>query len=131
MLGERLTRIPGASDVFLGGVIAYANEIKTALLGVPAAAIDAHGAVSEDAARAMATGARARTGADIGVGITGIAGPDGGTPDKPVGTVWIAVDLDGELRASRLHSWGDRQEVRQRAAQAALNLVRKMLATGD
>ncbi|HEX8725088.1 MAG TPA: competence/damage-inducible protein A, partial [Gemmatimonadaceae bacterium] len=86
MLGERLTRIPGASDVFVGGVIAYSNRLKTALLGVPAALIDAHGAVSEEVARAMATGARARTGADIGVGITGIAGPDGGTPEKPVGT---------------------------------------------
>lgn len=131
MLGERLTRIPGASDVFVGGVIAYSNRMKTALLGVPAALIDAHGAVSEEVARAMATGARARTGADIGVGITGIAGPDGGTPEKPVGTVWLAVDVGGECRAARLHSWGDRQEVRQRAAQAALNLVRKVLGGGS
>ncbi|MGH7667879.1 MAG: nicotinamide-nucleotide amidohydrolase family protein, partial [Gemmatimonadaceae bacterium] len=129
LLGERLTRIPGASDVFVGGVIAYADRIKTALLGVPAATIEAHGAVSEQVARAMATGARERTGAAIGVGVTGIAGPDGGTPEKPVGTVWIAVDFAGEVKASRLQSWGDRQEVRQRAAQAALNLVRKMLST--
>lgn len=127
LLGERLTRIPGASDVFVGGVIAYANEIKTSLLDVPASTIDAHGAVSEEVARAMATGARERTGAEIGVGITGIAGPDGGTPEKPVGTVWLAVDFAGEVRAALMHSWGDRQEVRQRAAQAALNLVRKVL----
>ena len=129
MLGERLTRTPGSSDVFVGGVIAYSNALKTALLGVPAAAIDEHGAVSEEVARAMATGARDRTGADIGIGITGIAGPDGGTPEKPVGTVWIAADLNGTVKASLMHSWGDRQEVRQRAAQAALNLVRKGLAT--
>lgn len=130
MLGARVTRIPGSSDVFAGGVIAYANEIKTSLLGVAADLIRAHGAVSEEVARAMASGARARTGAEIGVGITGIAGPDGGTPEKPVGTVWIAADVRGDARAALLHSWGDREEVRQRAAQAALNLVRRMLA-GD
>ncbi len=128
MVGERLTRIPGASDVFVGGAIAYANEIKTSLLGVPAATIRAHGAVSEPVARAMATGARERTGAGIGLAVTGIAGPDGGTPEKPVGTVWIAADVAGDVRAVPLHLWGDRQEVRQRAAQAALNLVRRMLA---
>jgi len=128
LLGERLTRIPGSSEVFVGGVIAYANAIKTSLLGVPAELIDAQGAVSEPVARAMAAGARHRTGASIGIGITGIAGPDGGTPEKPVGTVWIAADVAGDARAAQLHSWGDRQEIRQRAAQAALNLVRKMLA---
>jgi nicotinamide-nucleotide amidase len=125
MLGERLTRTPGSSDVFLGGVIAYANEIKSGLLGVPSSVIREHGAVSEQVAAAMATGARDRTGAEIGIGITGIAGPDGGTPEKPVGTVWIAVDFAGEVSSALLKSWGDRQEVRQRAAQAALNLVRK------
>lgn len=128
MLGERLTRIPGSSDVFVGGVIAYSNALKTALLGVPPGLIDEHGAVSEAVARAMATGARDRTGAEVGIAITGIAGPDGGTPQKPVGTVWIAADLNGAVKASLMHSWGDRQEVRQRAAQAALNLVRKGLA---
>ncbi len=131
LLGERLTRTPGASDVFVGGVIAYANAIKTALLGVPPTTIDAHGAVSEEVARAMATGARERTDAEIGVGITGIAGPDGGTPEKPVGTVWLAVDVAGEVRAALMQSWGDRQEIRQRAAQAALNLVRKLLGDGS
>jgi nicotinamide-nucleotide amidase len=127
MLGERLTRTPGASDVFLGGVIAYANEIKSGLLGVPLAMIREHGAVSEQVAGALASGARDRTGAEIGIGITGIAGPDGGTPEKPVGTVWIAVDFSGEVTLALLKSWGDRQEVRQRAAQAALNLVRKAI----
>ena len=127
MLGERLTAIPGSSEVFVGGVIAYANAIKSGLLGVPASMIREHGAVSEQVARAMASGARDRTGAEIGVGITGIAGPDGGTPDKPVGTVWIAVDFAGEANAVLLKLWGDRQEIRERAAQAALNLVRKSL----
>ncbi|MHB1862635.1 MAG: competence/damage-inducible protein A [Gemmatimonadaceae bacterium] len=130
LLGERLTNIPGSSDVFVGGVIAYANEIKTSLLGVPAAMIREHGAVSEPVVRAMATGARHRTGAEVGIGITGVAGPDGGTPEKPVGTVWVGVDLAGEVRSVLLHSWGDRQEVRQRAAQAALNLARHMLEAG-
>ena len=96
MVGERLTRIPGASDVFLGGVIAYANEIKSGLLGVPGSMIREHGAVSEQVACALAVGARDRTGAEIGLGVTGIAGPDGGTPEKPVGTVWIAVDFAGD-----------------------------------
>jgi competence/damage-inducible protein CinA-like protein len=128
LVGERITRTPGSSDVFVGGVISYANEIKTALLGVPAAALREHGAVSEEVARAMATGVRERTGAELGLSVTGVAGPDGGTPEKPVGTVWIAVDFAGQVRAALLHSWGDRQEVRQRAAQAVLNLARKMLA---
>ena len=130
LLGERLTNIPGSSDVFVGGVIAYANEIKTSLLDVPAAMIREHGAVSEPVVRAMATGARNRTGAEVGIGITGVAGPDGGTPEKPVGTVWVGVDFAGEVRSVLLHSWGDRQEVRQRAAQAALNLVRRALEAG-
>ncbi len=130
LLGERLTNIPGSSDVFVGGVIAYANEIKTSLLGVPAAMIREHGAVSEPVVRAMAAGARNRTGAEVGIGITGVAGPDGGTPEKPVGTVWVGVDFAGEVRSVLLHSWGDRQEVRQRAAQAALNLVRRVLEAG-
>ena len=127
MLGERLTAVAGASDVFMGGVIAYANAIKSGLLGVPAGMIREHGAVSEQVARAMASGARDRTGAEIGVGVTGIAGPDGGTPDKPVGTVWIVVDFAGEVSAVLLKLWGDRQEIRERAAQAALNLVRKTI----
>jgi competence/damage-inducible protein CinA-like protein len=128
MVGERITRIPGSSDVFVGGVIAYANEVKSALLGVPEGLIVEHGAVSEEVARAMASGVRGRTGAAIGLGVTGIAGPDGGTPEKPVGTVWIAVDFDGQVEAVLLKLWGDRQEVRQRAAQAVLNLVRRNLS---
>ncbi|MEQ1693478.1 MAG: competence/damage-inducible protein A, partial [Gemmatimonas sp.] len=101
MLGARLTAISGSSAVVQGGVIAYANEVKVRELGVPAAAIEADGAVSESVARAMATGVRLRFGTTIGIGITGIAGPTGGTPEKPVGTVWVAVDVAGDVHAIR------------------------------
>jgi nicotinamide-nucleotide amidase len=131
LLGARLTSKPGSSDVVLGGVIAYANEVKQALLGVSADDLRAHGAVSEPVARQMAAGARARTGAEIGVGITGIAGPGGGTPDKPVGTVWIAVDLRGEVRVFGGVLWGNREEIRYRAAQASLEMIRRMLLGAD
>jgi nicotinamide-nucleotide amidase len=124
MLGARLTAVPGSSDVVLGGVIAYANEVKERLLGVPAESIARAGAVSEEVARAMASGAREKLGADIGIGITGIAGPGGGTPEKPVGTVWTAVDVAGVVQARRSVYVGDREEIRQRAAQGALNMVR-------
>jgi nicotinamide-nucleotide amidase len=130
LLGARLTAIPGSSDVVLGGVIAYSDALKTSLLRVPEAIVEAHGAVSDPVVRAMATGARAATGASIGVGITGIAGPGGGTEEKPVGTVWIASDLNGALEARRLRLIGDRAEVRQRAAQAALEMVRRRLVFG-
>lgn len=128
MLGARLTAISGSSDVFLGGVIAYANEVKRELLGVEAAVLDSEGAVSETVARQMATGARERTGANIGLGITGIAGPGGGTPEKPVGTVWIAMDFNGELTTRRLQLLGDREEIRRRATQTILETVRRRLA---
>jgi nicotinamide-nucleotide amidase len=127
LLGARLTAIPGSSDVVLGGVIAYANRVKTELLGVDAALIAEHGAVSEPVVRAMATGARARLGAEVGVGITGIAGPGGGTPEKPVGTVWIAVDVKGAVESRRSILIGDREEIRQRATQGALEMVRRAL----
>lgn len=125
MLGSRLTAVPGSSAVVLGGVIAYANEVKTRELDVPAEAIDAHGAVSEEVARAMAVGIRTKFNSTIGIGITGIAGPDGGTPEKPVGTVWVALDLDGEVHAVRAVLPGDRNEIRYRAAQLALDRLRR------
>lgn len=125
MLGMRLTAVPGSSRTVLGGTIAYANAVKTRELGVPAALIDEQGAVSEPVARAMATGVRLRFGSTIGLGITGIAGPDGGTPEKPVGTVWVAVDLDGDVHAVRAVLPGDRHEIRWRAAQLALDRLRK------
>ncbi|HEY0996975.1 MAG TPA: competence/damage-inducible protein A [Gemmatimonadaceae bacterium] len=127
LLGARLTAVSGSSDVVLGGVIAYANAVKEELLGVAAEVLATHGAVSEPVARAMASGARARTGARIGVGITGVAGPTGGTSEKPVGTVWIATDLDGAVEARLFRLWGNREEVRQRSAQWAMDLVRRRL----
>ncbi|MBA3854067.1 MAG: competence/damage-inducible protein A [Gemmatimonas sp.] len=128
MLGMRLTAIPGSSDVVDGGTIAYANHVKVRELGVRDATLQAQGAVSEETAREMASGVRARFGVDVGVSITGVAGPGGGTPEKPVGTVCVAVDLRGELRSARTTMVGDRHEVRQRSTQAALNLLRRALA---
>ncbi|HET7623240.1 MAG TPA: competence/damage-inducible protein A [Gemmatimonadaceae bacterium] len=127
LIGERLTAVPGSSDVFVGGVVAYSNAVKESLLDVPAQLIESKGAVSEEVARAMAAGARERLGADIGIGVTGIAGPGGGSPDKPVGTVWIAVQIGEEVRAQGRVYIGDRGEVRSRSAQAALDTVRRML----
>ncbi len=125
LLGGRITAVPGSSRVMQGGVIAYANDVKTRELGVPTDVIDTHGAVSEPVARAMATGVRLRFGSTIGIGITGIAGPDGGTPDKPVGTVWVSVDVAGDVHAVRAVIPGDRNEIRQRAAQLALDRLRR------
>jgi len=127
MLGARLTAVPGSSDVVEGGAIAYSNAVKEALLGVRAADLRLHGAVSEPVARQLATGARERFGTDIGVGITGIAGPGGGTPEKPVGTVWIAADVAGTTSATRTAFVGDRDEIRRRAAQSALDMIRRAL----
>lgn len=125
LLGGRLTAPAGASDVFEGGVIAYDNRVKVAMLDVDPAVLAEHGAVSEPVARQMASGVRARFGTDVGVAITGVAGPSGGTPEKPVGTVWLAVDVHGDVRAVRVHLVGDRAEIRWRATQGALDLVRR------
>jgi len=127
LVGARLTAVPGSSDAFLGGVIAYDNGVKVALLGVQPDGLSTHGAVSEPVVRQMATGARAATGAAVGLAVTGIAGPSGGTPEKPVGTVWIAADVQWEVRSTGLRLWGDRDEIRRRAAQAVLDLLRRML----
>jgi nicotinamide-nucleotide amidase len=129
LLGARLTAIPGSSDVVRGGVIAYDNEVKTRVLGVDDAAIREHGAVSEPVALQMAAGARRVAGANVGLAITGVAGPSGGTPEKPVGTVWVAVDVDGEAESRLLKLIGDRAEIRERAAQWALEALRKRLTT--
>ncbi|MEO6445925.1 MAG: competence/damage-inducible protein A [Gemmatimonadaceae bacterium] len=127
LLGARLTAIPGASDVVLGGVIAYDNVVKRELLGVPEAMLIAKGAVSDEAARAMAAGVRQLLDADIGVGITGVAGPGGGSEEKPVGLVYIAVDCRGAVTTFGGKLIGDREEVRFRATQVALELVRRAL----
>jgi nicotinamide-nucleotide amidase len=127
LVGTRLTEIPGSSDVFLGGVIAYDNALKRDLLGVPDSVLTEHGAVSEPAARAMAEGAAKRFAVRAAVAVTGIAGPGGGSEEKPVGTVWIACALDGVVRSRRSVFPGSRHEVRARAAQASLLLLYRAL----
>jgi nicotinamide-nucleotide amidase len=127
LVAARLTAVPGASDVFLGAVVAYSNEVKAAQLGVPEDVLAAHGAVSEQAAAAMAHGARTQLGADVAVAVTGVAGPGGGTEEKPVGLVFLhAAGPAGEL-ARRLDFPGDRETIRQRAAVAALHLARRLV----
>jgi nicotinamide-nucleotide amidase len=123
----RLTDVAGSSEWVLGGITAYADDVKVAQLGVPAELIADHGAVSEPVAAAMAQGARERLGAELGIGVTGIAGPAGGSATKPVGTVVIAVSL-GPLEEVRTFRFlGDRQMVRQQATQAALEMARRAL----
>jgi nicotinamide-nucleotide amidase len=127
-LGARLTAIPGSSDIVIGGIIAYDNRIKIEQLGVPEATIIAHGAVSEETVKAMAVGARERLKAGAAMSISGVAGPGGGTPEKPVGTVWLGIATPTTVASWRLSSVGDRAEVRQRAAQGALDLFRRTVA---
>ncbi len=128
MIGERLTRVAGSSAWYAGGVVAYANEVKSALLDVPAELIAARGAVSEEVARAMAVGALRRLDADLAIAVTGVAGPGGGTPEKPVGTVHLAIAGPGGQSAHRLVRFpGDRERVRAFATMAALELVRRRL----
>ena len=128
LLMSRLTDVPGSSAWVLGGVVAYSNDLKTAFADVPSDVIETHGAVSEPVAAALAHGIRRRTGADIGVGITGIAGPSGGTPEKPVGTVAIAVvGPDDKARVRTLWLFGGRAQIKFNATQAALDMVRRGL----
>jgi PncC family amidohydrolase len=127
LLGQRITSVSGASEYFIGGFITYADPLKLDLLGVAAETLSESGAVSEAVAREMVTGAIARTGAQAAISITGIAGPGGGTPDKPVGLVWTAVSLNDVVRSRSFVFPGDRAEVRERAAQMGLALLYQML----
>lgn len=129
LVAERLTRVAGSSAYVAGGVVTYSNALKTLLLGVPAALIAEHGAVSEPVARAMAEGARERLGVDCSLALTGIAGPSGGTPAKPVGTVELALAGPGEAptEALRICFPGDRRRIRQIASQVALEMLRRRL----
>ncbi len=127
LVGARLTAVPGASDVFVGGVVAYDDGVKRTLLDVPADVLQVHGAVSEETVRAMAAGARRRFDVATSVAVTGIAGPTGGTPEKPVGTVWLAASVGDDIRALRRVFPGDRDEIRNRSAQAVLDLLRRQL----
>jgi len=128
LVAARLTSVPGSSDVFVGGVVAYSNEVKARELGVPEATLERFGAVSEEAAEAMTAGARERLGADVAVSVTGVAGPGGGTPEKPVGLVFLHAQGPNGSLARRLDFPGDREAIRGRATAAALHLVRTLLS---
>ena len=127
LIGHRLTNVPGSSEYFLGGIVAYAYEAKERLLGVHHQTLYEHGAVSRETAIEMARGARLALGADIGLSITGIAGPTGGLPGKPVGLTWIALSSrDGETAEER--TWqGDREQNKERSAEAALMILLALL----
>lgn len=127
-LGHEITRVPGASGYFIGGVIAYDNRVKTGLLGVPERTVEQFGAVSAETASAMASACRSLLKTDLAISITGIAGPGGGTPEKPVGRVFVAVASETAVRGIRLDLDGDRDAVRQQAVVAALELASSFLS---
>jgi nicotinamide-nucleotide amidase len=134
LLAARLTDPAGASDYVRGGIVAYSNDVKVSHAGVPAELLQEHGAVSEEVARALAEGARSRLGADVGVGVTGIAGPGGGSEEKPVGLVWLSVlagvnGSEAELTRS-VNLPGGRSDVRDRATSVAMHLIRRVLLMG-
>jgi len=120
LIAATVTEVPGSSAYFLGGVVSYANTAKEDLLGVPPGALEAHGAVSAQVAKAMAEGARARFGASFTAAVTGVAGPDGGTAAKPVGLTYVGLASDGPTEVRRLQLGGDRRAVREAAARTAL-----------
>lgn len=124
LIAAGCTSLAGSSEWFDRGLVTYSNEAKTELVGVPAALIEAHGAVSEEVARAMAEGALTHANADIAASVTGIAGPGGGSAAKPVGTVWTAIARRGQATSTRLLQWqGDRAEVRRQTVEAVLRAL--------
>jgi nicotinamide-nucleotide amidase len=125
LIGERITRVPGSSAYYVGGVVTYTEDAKVRLLGVPPELIETHGVVSGHVAEAMARGVKERLGATIGISITGVAGPDGGTDAVPVGTVYIGLADDVDVSNRRMVLPGDRHLIRWRASQAALDMVRR------
>jgi nicotinamide-nucleotide amidase len=128
LVAARLTSVPGSSDVFSGAVVAYANAVKETELGVAAGTLAEHGAVSAQTAAAMAAGVRTRLGVDVGVSVTGIAGPDGGTPEKPVGLVYLHAETPQESHGIEFSFPADRETIRVRATVAALHLTRRLLS---
>ncbi len=130
LVAARVTSVPGSSDVFVGGVVAYSNEVKQRELDVPAETLERHGAVSAETVAAMAEGARMRLGADVAVAVTGVAGPGGGTDEKPVGLVFFHVAGPDGSEALRFELPGSRDWIRSRSAVAALHLVRRLLEAG-
>ncbi len=131
LLSSLITKIPGSSQYFLGGVVSYSNEAKTRFLGVPERLIRLFGAVSQEVAVRMAEGCRQEFGSDFSLAITGIAGPTGGTKEKPVGTVWIALSFGKETRALRFLFPGTRTEVQLLSAYTALDWLRRFLLFGE
>jgi nicotinamide-nucleotide amidase len=127
MVATRLTSVPGASDVFLGSIVAYADQIKVVELSVPDEVLAEHGAVSAETAAAMAAGVRRRLQADVGIAVTGVAGPGGGTPDKPVGLVYLHVETPEASRGIEFDFPADRDSIRRRASVASLHLARRLL----
>ena len=131
LMAAHLTDVPGASDVFLGGVVSYSNEAKEQMIDVPHELLVEHGAVSKEVARAMAEGVRARFGSDWGAGITGIAGPTGGTEEKPVGLVFIGLADRAGCKVRRYRFPGDRGWVKEWSCLTALDLLRRRLTAGE
>jgi nicotinamide-nucleotide amidase len=128
LVGHELTNVAGSSDWYMGGIVSYSNALKTRLLGVDAEILDRHGAVSEPCVLAMVKGGCRITGADVGVALSGIAGPSGGSPDKPVGTVWIAWCLPGKAWAECMHFSGTRSAIKEQSARTAVaGLVRELV----
>ncbi len=123
LISHRLTNVPGSSSYFMGGVVTYSNEAKMELLHVAKPSLDEQGAVSEQVAGEMAEGARERFATDYAVACTGVAGPTGGTKEKPVGLVYVAVAAPGGTRVERCHFEGDREEIKQRTADRALTML--------
>ena len=131
LVGAALTTLAGASDAYAGGVIAYSNDVKRSQLGVPDETLRAHGAVSAETAASMAAGARRALRADVAVSVTGVAGPGGGTAEKPVGLVYIAVESPVGDLTERLQLHGDRDSIRTDATSAALRLLQRHLTQGS
>lgn len=131
LIAERITCVPGSSEFFVGGAVSYANAMKSELLGVAPELIEKRGAVSHPVAEAMATGIRNRSGADFGLAVTGIAGPGGGSVEKPVGTVFIALADAAEITVKECHFSGDRNQIRQLSAATAIDMVRRRLLAGE
>ena len=123
MIGSLITAVPGSSEVYLGGVVSYANSVKAGVLGVSVGTLETFGAVSEKCAAEMAEGARRLTGADIAVSVTGIAGPGGGSAEKPVGLVWFAVATKSGTRSEKAIFAGSREDVRRSAAMHAVGML--------
>lgn len=128
LVAHTITNVPGASACFSGGVVAYSNDVKKRLLGVCSDTLFSHGAVSDPVARQMAEGVRRALGADFGIGVTGIAGPDGGSMEKPVGLVYVAVSGPAGTQVGEYHFDGSREEIKAATASAALAMLWEMIA---